>query len=232
MFIDRISENTSNKKNTISMKKIILLCLSLIVVVFLQGQSIEKEFNNAKNLLKQRKYKDAIHEVNSVIALIENEQLNTMIENLLPDNVLDYTRTQQIQDIEARSKSYISGNRIVIMQTYSKPISNIAPTSGFIEGGMERRLSFITISISNLPDSFCEIANAYSMNSSENLSMEAMKSILFNGYRAVNMFNAESQYGRFAVIIGGAVLEISAQNIENGEIIIDIANSISFEKIS
>jgi len=212
------------------MKKVILLNLALISVSLLHGQRIENEVNNAEKLLKQKNYKEAIQELNNAIAVIENEQLNTMQADLLPEKVLGFSIISSDETIES-SKSYISGNRIEIVQSYTKPIGNAISNSENSEDFMGQNNSVITISISNIPGKICDIANAHSISSSESFEIGSVVPTSYKNYRALNIFNAEARQGKFAVIIGGAVLEIIAQNIENEKVIFEMANSIDIEKI-
>jgi hypothetical protein len=213
------------------MKKVILLNLALISVALLHGQTIKNEVENAEKLLKQKNYKEAVQELKNAIAVIENEQLNTMKTDLLPEKVLEYSKANSDENMESSSKSYISGNRIEIAQSYSKPIGNVSSNSETSEGFMGQNISLITINISNVPGKMCDIANAHSMNSSEGFEMESIVPTAFKGYRAIKLYSADARHGKYAVIIGGAVLEINAENIENEKILLEAVNSIDIEKI-
>lgn len=210
------------------MKKVILLNLALISVALLHGQTIENEVKNAEKLLKQKNYKEAILELRNAIVIIENEQLNSMKADLLPEKVLDYTIANSNENTEL-SKSFISEKRIEINQVYSKPLnnSNVENTESY----MENMRSQVSISISNAPEKMCEIANIHSMNNSDNHGMESLLPISYREYRAVKSYNPEAQQAQFAIIVGSAVVEISAENIENEKQVLEIANSINLENI-
>jgi hypothetical protein len=53
----------------------------------------------------------------------------------------------------------------------------------------------------------------------------------FKDFRAIKYYNKEVKQGRLAVIIGGAVLEIVAENIENEQELIDFAYKIDIESV-
>jgi hypothetical protein len=210
------------------MKKIISLSLSLITVAIMYGQSIENEFKNADNLLKQKNYNEAIQELNNAIAKIENEQLNSMIADLLPDKILDYSKINSVENPEL-SRSYISGNLIVINQVYSKPLNN--SQEEISESYIENMNSLVTIGITNAPEKMCEIANIHAMNNSENSGMELLSPILFNEYRAVKLFNSVEKQANLAILAGGAVVEIKAENIETEKQLFEVANTIDLDKV-
>jgi hypothetical protein len=211
------------------MKKVILLNLALISVSLLHGQTIENEVKNAEKLLKQKSYKEAIQELKNAMVIIENEQLNSMKADLLPKKVLDYTKVNSNENTEF-SKSYISGKRIELTQVYSKLVNNTNVENS--EDYIENMNSMISISISNAPEKMCEIANIHSMNTSENSGMESLIPISYKEYRAVKIYNSDAKQARFAIIVGGAIIEINANNIENEKQVLEIANSIDLEKIT
>ena len=192
------------------------------------GQSIENEFKNADNLLKQKNYNEAIQELNNAIAKIENEQLNSMIADLLPDKILDYSKINSVENPEL-SRSYISGNLIVINQVYSKPLNN--SQEEISESYIENMNSLVTIGITNAPEKMCEIANIHAMNNSENSGMELLSPILFNEYRAVKLFNSVEKQANLAILAGGAVVEIKAENIETEKQLFEVANTIDLDKV-
>lgn len=192
------------------------------------GQSIENEFKNADNLLKQKNYNEAIQELNNAIAKIENEQLNSMIADLLPDKILDYSKINSVENPEL-SRSYISGNLIVINQVYSKTLNN--SQEEISESYIENMNSLVTIGITNAPEKMCEIANIHAMNNSENSGMELLSPILFNEYRAVKLFNSVEKQANLAILAGGAVVEIKAENIETEKQLFEVANTIDLDKV-
>jgi hypothetical protein len=53
----------------------------------------------------------------------------------------------------------------------------------------------------------------------------------YKDYRAIKYYSKEVKQGKFATIIGGAVLEIVAENIESEKVLIEIANKIDTESI-
>ncbi|MDA3906961.1 MAG: hypothetical protein PF484_12895 [Bacteroidales bacterium] len=209
------------------MKKVILLNLALISVALLHGQTIENEVNNAEKLLKQKSYKEAVQELKNAISVIENEQLNTMKTELLPEKVLDYSKANNNENAEL-SKSYISGKRIELKQAYSKPLSNSNEEDK--EGYIGNMNSLISISISNSPEKMCEIASICTNSSTERLESE-LEPTDYKEFRAVKLYNHITKQARLSVIVGGAIIEVSAENINSEKQLFDIANTIDLEKI-
>ena len=132
-------------------------------------------------------------------------------------------------DKQEFSKSFVSGNNIQITKSYSK-----AGKKTEQENSVENLEyhSFITITISNLPEKTCEILNIRSQ-SGESIMYEggSMIPFEFREYRAIQYYNKEIKQGKFAAIIGGAVLEIVAENIESEKALIEIASKIDVESI-
>jgi hypothetical protein len=151
-----------------------------------------------------------------------------MIADLLPDKILDYSKINSVENPEL-SRSYISGNLIVINQVYSKTLNN--SQEEISESYIENMNSLVTIGITNAPEKMCEIANIHAMNNSENSGMELLSPILFNEYRAVKLFNSVEKQANLAILAGGAVVEIKAENIETEKQLFEVANTIDLDKV-
>ena len=209
------------------MKKIILFVLSIVLVNLVYSQTVEESIKNAEKLFNQKKYNEAIQQLNQATKEIENAYMIEIKSDLLPQTIVDYS-VKNIENSEM-SQSFILGNRVQINQIYVKEDGNGEPEN---KHEVEHTESVISITISNIPEKMCEIANIHSMNNNESIyESESLIPIKFNDYRAVIYFSEESKQGNFAAIIGGAVIEIVSENLESKMALIEMANKIDIDKI-
>jgi hypothetical protein len=214
------------------MKKIITLSFALITVILMYGQTISTETKNAEKLLQQEKYKEAVEELKDAIAIIESEQLSSMNKELLPEKVLDYIKADSEENIEL-SKSYVSGNLKVLSQVYLKNQAANNTNENATEEYMMELPTQVIISISNVPEKFCEAINIVSANqNSMATTTETIESINFKNYRASIRLDKMAKQGIFMAIVGGATIEIITTGIATNKEVLDIANTIDLEKIT
>lgn len=209
------------------MKKTVLLLLPFLFGNLAFGQTIEESIKNAEKLYKQNNFKEAIQNLENAKKEIEQSYLLEIKTALLPSIIEGYNPKDY--DMQEFSKSFVSGNNIQITKSYSKA-GKKAEQENTVEN-LEYQ-SFITITISNLPEKTCEILNILSQSSGNTMyEGSSMIPINFKEYRALKYYNKEVKQGKFAAIIGGAVLEIIAEGIESEKALIDVANKINTETI-
>lgn len=186
------------------------------------GQTIEETIKNAEKLYKQNDFKEAIQNLDDAKKKIENSYLKALKTDLLPQSIGEYSI------INSDNQSYISGNRIQIQQKYEKA-NNIENSENANSIGVTPMISII---ISNNPENVCEAVNNYSMDHNANQFMTGtLKPIKYKDYRALLQYYDESKQGRLSVIIGGAVIEIVCENMEDKELLMEAADKIDTEKI-
>lgn len=209
------------------MKKTVLLLLPFLFGNLAFGQTVEESIKNAEKLYRQNNFKEAIQNLENAKKEIEQSYLLEIKTALLPSNIEGYK--PEDYDRQEFSKSFVSGNNIQITESYSKA-GKKTEQENTVEN-LEYQ-SFITMTISNLPEKTCEILNIRSQ-SGESIMYEggSMLPVDFKEYRAVKYYDGEVKQGKFAAIIGGAVLEIVAENIESEKTLIEIANKIDTESI-
>jgi hypothetical protein len=211
------------------MKKVILLNLALISVALLHGQTIENEIKKAEKLLKQKSYKEAIQELKSAVSIIENEQLNSMKADLLPEKILSYSKVKNRENAEF-SKSYISGKRVELKQIYAIPSSNKQEIN--MDNPMIQTDPKIIFTITNNPEKICEVVNFFFIEGTNTMQpTESFETIQYKGYKAIYQSDELSNYERLSVIIGGACLEIYSESIIGKNVIVSMADIIDINKI-
>lgn len=204
------------------MKKTVLLLMPLLFANLAFGQTVEESIKNAEKLYKQNNYKEAIQSLDNAIKEIENSYLKNLKTDLLPQSIGEYS----VQNID--NQSYISGNRIQIQQRYEKANNSENSENANFMGVVP----MISITISNSPEKLCETINNCAMDTDNNQIMTGtLKPMKYKDYRALIQYYEESKQGKFSIIIGGAVIEIIAENIENEKILTEAANKIDTEKI-
>ncbi len=204
------------------MKKTVLLLMPLLCANLAFGQTVEESIKNAEKLYKQNNYKEAIQSLDNAIKEIENSYLKNLKTDLLPQSIGEYS----VQSID--NQSYISGNRIQIQQKYEK-VNNSENSENVLFMGIA---PMISITISNSPEKLCEVINNYAMDAGNNRIMTGIiKPMKYKEYRALMQYYEESKQGKFSIIIGGAIIEIIAENTENEKILMETAEKIDTEKI-
>ena len=209
------------------MKHFYVFVFLIFSISSLFGQTPEELIKESEKLLKQNNYKETIEKLNSAKMLIENQYLSQIKNDLLPEKLNDYVLTNESNEM---TQSYISGNRLQLNKTYIKASENTESQNSM---DVEQNESVISITISNIPEKMCEISNIHYIGEIESgyNEAESLKRTKYNEYRAVILFNTDSKQGQFAVLIGGAILEIVAENIDSEKTLKEAADKISIEKI-
>ncbi len=204
------------------MRNTILLLIALLFANLAFGQTVEKSIKNAKEFYKNDNYKETIQSLNKAIKQVKDLYLKKLKTDLLPQSIGDYL----VYNVD--NQSYIFGDRMQVQQKYKKANNYDNSENANLMGVVP----MISVTISNSPEKICETINNYAIDDNNDRIMTGiLKPIKYKGYRALMQYYEETRLGKFSIIIGGAVIEIIIENIDNEKTLVKIANIIDTAKI-